>query len=1247
MDGSATPVILCVDDDKVTLRAIERSLVSNGYSVLTADSGARALTTLQKIRPDLILLDAVMPHMDGYEVCSHLQMNPTLASIPVIFVTAQEEGEERAKALALGAADYLVKPIQRDILLRKVALHINAAATLNTQKRASVEAPVSPPLCVVSEQPTQPATLSQQAAAPALANGKHGTTPAHAKWDPILGQEEEVLLRSHELEQLIRERTLELTRANATLQHELAERQNIETALHQSQQELEQRLQEQTAELEKLRTALQDAQSVQQKQNETLQQNQEGLERRLQEHAEEIEQLQVSLRNETETRQTLEESLDLARKSLDQRTQEHVTALEKAERALHDEQAAHQQTAQALRQTADDFERRLQEQTAELEQLQTSLGNEQAAHEQTAQAFQQSKDDFERRLQEQITELEQLRAVVREEQTTRQTLEESVSRLQQDVERQTQEQTDRVVQATTALQTELAERKQKEGELSHTLHQYELVTAAIPDALIVVDQLGMIQKWNKSLVHATRYADDELLGLPAIQLFADDAHERITQLLTPGTHSDQETVEATLLAKDGTAILYSWNVAPLTDANGQANGFVITGRDMTDRKQVELALQQAKESAEQSSQAKSEFLANMSHEIRTPMNGIIGMNELLLDTTLTQEQREYAETVKGSAEALLALLNDILDFSKIEARKLDLESVDFSLRENLGDAMRALAFRAHQKGLELLYEVAPHVPDMVVGDPGRLRQIVTNLVGNAIKFTETGEVGVHVEKIGGEDNKVELRFAVRDTGIGIPQEKQHLIFQAFSQADVSTTRKYGGTGLGLAISTQLVRLMNGYLWLESEENYGSTFYFTVRLTLGTRKEEAAPAAIEELQGLPVLVVDDNATNRRILNDLLTSWRMVPHLAATAESALAQMQEAKANGQPFAFVLIDGRMPGTDGFTLAQQITETPAFTGVTLMMLTSSDQQEERDRYRAMGLTGFMLKPIRPSELLLALLKARGKVIEETRKSKTPFAQKGRQKLRLLVAEDNAVNQKLAVRFLQKWGHESLVAANGKEAYEKFLHAGPFDAVLMDIEMPVMNGMEATAAIRQLEQGSGTHIPIIAMTAHAMVGDKEQCLAGGMDAYVSKPLRAEELFSTLEEFTPQSKEAITPVPQAEASVPAEEIFDRTELLSLVDGDVSLLTELTDLFWESSPQLVAQMRTAVTDKDATTLAYTVHTLKGSVGNFAAKRALSAIAYLEKIGAQGNIEQAPPAVDMLETELARLREALSSLKAELAA
>ena len=1171
MDGSTTPIILCVDDDKVTLRAIERSLVNNGYSVLTADSGARALTTLQKTRPDLILLDAVMPNMDGYEVCSQLQTNPALATIPIIFVTAQEEGEgeERAKALALGAIDYLVKPIQRDILLRKVATHINNASTAATSQKPERIQPQSPPtLHVVPSQRPQPAVLAQPASAPALVNGKYGPAPDAPPWDASLSQDGEVLLQAHELAQLIEERSLELSHTNAALQSELAEQREVKEALRRSQDDLERRLQERTVELE---------------------------------------QLQATAQEDQAARHTLEESLRQAQENLDRQVQAHTEELARTNNELAVAREARQQTEATLQQAQAELERRIQEQAAELEQLQNSL---------------------------------------QDEQTTRQESEKSLQQLQGDIDRRIQEHTVSFEETMTELQAEIAERQQTGVTLAHSLREHEILTRVLPDALFVVDRQGTVRTWNQALERTSRLGGDELLGIPAVQLFAEDAHAHIAELLSEGNKDGLRTVEAALMGKDDTTTLYQWKAAPLTDANDQVSGFVVTGRDIADRKQIELSLQQAKEAAEQSSQAKSEFLANMSHEIRTPMNGIIGMNELLLDTSLTVEQREYAETVKSSAEALLGLLNDILDFSKIEARKLDLESVDFSLRENLGDAMKALAFRAHQKGLELLYEVAADIPDALIGDPGRLRQIVTNLVGNALKFTETGEVAVRVEKTDGETDDVELRFAVRDTGIGIPKEKQHLIFQAFSQADSSITRKYGGTGLGLAISTQLVRLMNGYLWLESEETQGSTFYFTVRLGIGTRKAAIAPALIEELHGLPVLVVDDNATNRRILNNLLLSWQMVPYLADSAESAHALIQQAKTNTQPFTFVLIDGRMPGTDGFTLAQQITETPALAGATLMMLTSSDQKEERERCQQMGLFGFMLKPIRPSELLTALLRARGKVIEETRKSKTAFAQKSQQQLRLLVAEDNAVNQKLAVRFLQKWGHEALVAANGKEAYECFLHNGPFHAILMDVEMPIMTGMEATAAIRKYEQNSGTHIPIIAMTAHAMVGDKEHCLSAGMDGYVSKPLRAEDLFATLEQFARAEKDAETGL-QEEAQLPAEEVFDRAELLSLVDGDVSLLTELTDLFWESSPQLIEQMRAAVSDKDPHTLAYSVHTLKGSVGNFAAKRVLVALVQLEQISAHGEIGQASAVMDMLETELSRLREALSSLKAELAA
>jgi PAS domain S-box-containing protein len=1164
MDRSATPTILCVDDDKVTLRAIERSLVSNGYSVLTADSGARALTTLQHTRPDLILLDAIMPYMDGYEVCSQLQTDPILATIPIIFVTAQEEGEEKARALAIGAVDYLVKPIQRDVLLSKVALHINLSATRN----AEAAAPVAPPPPAPQETDrSQPHTdsFAQSMEATTFANGKHETSVEPSTWNSSVNPEGEVLLQAHELQELIAQHTQPLSEANAALQAELVEQRGLEETLRQTRDDLEQRLQERTSELEQLRTAAHELQSA---------------------------------------RQALEDSLRVAQEQLEQQTQN----LAKINSEREAEREAHQQAEVTFRQEQERLRSQLNEQTAEREQLHASLANAQE---------------------------------------TRQALEHSLQELQADSTQRLQQLTTQFEEQIATLQDELAASQQTADSPAQPVHEQELVFATLPDIVIVAEKDGTLRKWNQGLEYSSGYAGDELKGMPAQRLFDEAAHETIAALLSEETLESQDATEAGFLTKDGITTPYQWKVAQLNDLDGQVSGFILTGHDISNHKQVELSLLQAKEAAEQSSQAKSEFLANMSHEIRTPMNGIIGMNELLLDTTLTPEQREYADTVKSSAEALLALLNDILDFSKIEARKLDLDSTDFSLRENLGDAMRALAFRAHQKGLELLYEVAAEVPDTVVGDPSRLRQIVTNLVGNALKFTENGEVSVRVEKTDTETDGVELRFAVHDTGIGIPQEKQQLIFQAFSQADTSIARKYGGTGLGLAISTQLVRLMNGYLWLESEEGHGSTFYFTARLGLGTHKEESTPVAVEELRGLAVLVIDDNATNRRILKDLLTSWQMVPHLADSAESALTIMQEAKANGQSFAFVLIDGRMPGTDGFTLAKHILETPALAGTMLMMLTSSDQKEERERLQEIGLSGFMLKPIRPSELLTALLKARGKVTEETRQTKTAFAKKSQKALRLLVAEDNAVNQKLAIRFLQKWGHEAIVAANGQLAYEALLHDGPFDAILMDIEMPVMNGVEATAAVRLHEQSTGTHVPIIAMTAHAMVGAKEQCLAAGMDGYVSKPLRAEELFATLEQFAKPETLTSEPEPQQEPPLRPEDIFDRTELLSLVDGDLSLLTELTDLFWESSPQLIAQMRAAAHDKDAHTLSYAVHTLKGSVGNFAAKRALTALAQVEKIGLHGDLDHALPAVDLLEKELSHLREALSSLKADLAA
>ena len=550
---------------------------------------------------------------------------------------------------------------------------------------------------------------------------------------------------------------------------------------------------------------------------------------------------------------------------------------------------------------------------------------------------------------------------------------------------------------------------------------------------------------------------------------------------------------------------------PLRDKNGQVTGLVGIGHDITHLKKAQEEMNMAREAAEAASRAKSEFLANMSHEIRTPLNGVMGMTDLALDTELTPEQREYLETVKMSGDTLLTVINDILDFSKIEAGKIDLEAIDFNLRESLEFTLKTLALRADEKGLELLCEVAPEVPEIVRGDSGRLRQIVVNLVGNAIKFTDKGEIAVRVQVEAREGHDWLCRFTVADTGIGIPEDKRELIFNPFSQADTSTTRKYGGTGLGLTISTRLVRMMGGKIWVESEVGRGSQFHFTARLGAADSKEikVGTIAPPELLRDVKVLVVDDNRTNRRILEGMLLRWQMKPTSVEGGKEALAQLSAAREAREPYGLILTDMHMPDMDGFALVEQIRKRPELCTATIMMLTSAGHRGDAARCLELGVSAYLLKPIRQSELREAVARVLGAHEQQgaiplvTRFSLQDAREPGAF-LSVLIAEDNLVNQRLAVRLLEKRGHQVAVAATGLEAL-KALEKEQFDLVLMDVQMPEMDGLEATAAIREKEKSTGLRQAIVALTAHAMKGDREKCLAAGMDGYLSKPIRPQEL----------------------------------------------------------------------------------------------------------------------------------------------
>jgi len=803
------------------------------------------------------------------------------------------------------------------------------------------------------------------------------------------------------------------------------------------------------------------------------------------------------------------------------------------------------------------------------------------------------------------------------------------------------------VRGTRSTLQDISALKRTEEELRRAQEQYRSIFENAIEGIFKTTPEGSFLSLNPALARIYGYDSPEAvireLRDVARQLYVNpERHQEFTDLIAQ--HGEVGDFESEAYRRDGSVIWISERARAVRDPDGRLLYYEGTVEDITSRRRAEDAITKARDAALESVRLKSEFLANMSHEIRTPMNGIIGMAGLLMDSELTPKQRDFTQTIAGSADGLLTIINDILDFSKVEAGMLVFEEIDFHLGNVVEGAVDLLAERALSKGIELASLVSSDVPTALRGDPGRVRQVLTNLLGNAVKFTEIGEVIVTAEKEQESETNVLVRFSVRDTGIGITSQQRARLFQAFMQADGSTTRKYGGTGLGLAICKQLVQQMGGDIGVESAPEKGSTFWFTGRFPKQPAIASVAVSRKGALEGLRVLVVDDNASNRTILHHMTTSWGMVEAHAGSGAEALAILHRDAARGLAFDVIIVDLHMAPMDGATLARVIKSDPKLAAARLVMLTSLDRRDDPEAIHEVGVDAYVTKPVKQAPLFDCLMNVVASGLEPrgipaglmplplVEKSAEPRPE---QNLRILIVEDNIVNQNVALHQLQKIGYLADAADNGRLALDA-IRRGSYDLIFMDCQMPVLDGYETTRELRRIE-GTARHTWIVAMTAHSLEGDRAKCLAAGMDDYLSKPVKTEDLRGALERY--RGIREIEEEVRTLAGPPAIDLHLLAGFRDLeADSGEAILSKLIDLFLENTPAVLVEARSAVSSHATPQLARAAHTLKGSCSNFGAERMRGACSQLEHLAGQGSLEGASELLDNLEKEFSYVRLAL---------